>query len=462
MVSLSVGLILNLAAAFAPGGSHAASPTHTCDTPDTGFECNKSISHSWGMYSPFFSVPSEIPPGTPQGCQVTFAQVLARHGARDPTAGKTKMYSDMIEQIHAAVSDYGPAFRFIKDYEYTLGADQLTLFGQQQLVNAGIRFYDRYQHLAKDTTPFIRASGQDRVVESAQNWTQGLHRARVDDQHASPDSFPYSMVVLPEHTPFNNSLSHGHCPAFESTKDGEEAQATFLEQFGPDILVRLNEGLPGANLTLQQVIYMMDLCPFNTVADDNGKLSNFCTLFTEDDWRDYDYHASLGKWYGYGNGNPLGSSQGVGFVNELIARLTSTPVHDHTTTNSTFDEDPKNFPLGAVLYADFSHDNDITGVYAALGLYNATRPLAKSHRESASSANGYSASWTVPFAARMYVEKMTCAGSSEDLVRVLVNDRVIPLQNCEADSEGRCELGRFVDSLSFAREGGLWDRCFVE
>jgi len=75
--------------------------------------------------------------------------------------------------------------------------------------------------------------------------------------------------------------------------------------------------------------------------------------------------------------------------------------------------------------------------------------------------NGYSASWAVPFAARLYVEKMACAGEEEELVRVLLNDRVVPLQGCDADALGRCRLGAYVESLEFARSGGEWDKCFV-
>jgi len=82
----------------------------------------------------------------------------------------------------------------------------------------------------------------------------------------------------------------------------------------------------------------------------------------------------------------------------------------------------------------------------------------------------------------MYVEKMICGeeqdGGAEpaepahspikidtdtkpkELVRIIVNDRVIPLQNCGVDDLGRCELGKFVESLSFARGGGAWEKCF--
>lgn len=161
------------------------------------------------------------------------------------------------------------------------------------------------------------------------------------------------------------------------------------------------------------------------------------------------------------NRNPLGPSQGVGFTNELIARLTSKPVKDETSTNHTLDDSPKTFPLGRQLYADFSHDNDMTAIFAAMGLYNGTAQFPNNTIVEARNANGYSAAWTVPFAARAYVEKMSCDGHSAELVRVIVNDRVIPLTQCGGDSLGRCTLSKFIASLGFARSGGDWASCFV-
>ena len=104
---------------------------------------------------------------------------------------------------------------------------------------------------------------------------------------------------------------------------------------------------------------------------------------------------------------------------------------------------------------------DLTAIFSALGLYNATTPLSNTTIETPAQTAGYSASWTVPFAARAYFEKMACRGTDEELVRVLVNDRVVPLQNCDADELERCRLSKFIDSLSFAREGGHWDKCFA-
>lgn len=430
-----------------------------------GYQCSPEISHYWGQYSPYYSVPSEIDAGIPSGCDVTFVQMLSRHGARDPTSSKTTKYNDTVKAIQSSVTSYGSGYEFIGDYEYTLGADQLTTFGQLELFNGGLKFYARYEELAQANTPFFRSSGEDRVVESARNWTQGFHQALVAAGRVGSESFPYDILTISEDEGVNNTLSHSLCTNFEDGQYDEykdNAQGNWTAVFLPNITQRLNDNLPGANITADQTIYLMDLCPFNTVADDAGRLSEWCSLFTADEWQSYGYYESLDKWYGYGPGNPLGPTQGVGFVNELIARLTNTSVVDHTSTNSTLDAPgAATFPLGLPLYADFSHDNDMTAIFAAMGLYNATTPLTVDVRETTDQTAGYSAAWTAPFASRMYVEKMTCSGSGdEELVRILVNDRVIPLQNCGADDLGRCTLDAFVESLSFARSGGLWDQCF--
>ncbi|KAK3390203.1 3-phytase A [Podospora didyma] len=472
LITLAVVAVLNAFGIdpFAPEHTKSASPRTPCDTPDRGWVCNPDAK-LWGQYSPFHSVPSPIDPLVPKGCSLTFAQILSRHGARDPTLSKSIAYAATIANIHETVTSYGYSYEFIKDYQYTLGADQLTAFGQQQMVNSGLESFRRYSSLAREALPFVRASGQERVVQSAVNWTMGFHQAGVDDQNfTTPNILPYDIVVIPEASNVNNTLSHKLCTAFESGpyhSIGSSAQSIYAARFTKDIAQRLNENLPGANFsTPEKVIAFMDLCPFNTVATPPeyplDPISPFCGLFTTWEWQSYDYYQTLGKWYGFGPGNPLGPTQGVGFVNELIARLTGKAVADRTSTNATLDGDAATFPLNRALYADFSHDNDMTGILGALGLYDGVQPLSNTTRQDASDSGGYSASWTVPFAARINVEKMVCGAevAGEELVRILVNDRVAPLKGCGADSEGRCTLSKFVDSLEFARRGGLWDLCF--
>ena len=133
-------------------------------------------------------------------------QILSRHGARDPTASKTASYNKTIQKIKSQVKQFSGEYAFLKGYSYTLGADQLTFFGEQEMVNSGIKFYDRYQSLAKRLDPFVRASSETRVVESAQKFTQGYHQAKVADPSArNKGAYPLNVLVISEADGVNNT-----------------------------------------------------------------------------------------------------------------------------------------------------------------------------------------------------------------------------------------------------------------
>ncbi|KAK7529210.1 histidine phosphatase superfamily [Phyllosticta citribraziliensis] len=473
--------------------AHADNTETFCDDTDKGFICSPEISHYWGQYSPYYSTPSEISADVPSQCTVTFAQVLSRHGARDPTSSKTKTYNETIQKIQQNAESYiGSNITFLEDLEYTLGADELTPFGQRQLYNSGYKFYQRYQALARSKKLFVRASDESRVVESGYNFTRGFHDAMLADVFSHPsqsvtnrtNDYPYPILTISEDADSNNTLSHALCTAFENESDDaitDRGQGPWTDIFLPPIADRINSQLPGANLSLKETSYIMDLCPFFTVASQpttsspNGGLSEFCSLFTVDEWRSYDYYQSLGKYYHYGAGDDLGPTQGVGYVNELIARLTHARyVEDHTSVNHTLDDNQSTFPTTDrnedVLFADFSHDNDMTAIFFALGLYDRTADLNNTQIQEPTdpSVAGYSAAWTASFASRLYVEKLVCgsdasgtsdtADASDEYVRFIVNDRVIPLA-C-ADDDGKCLLSAFLETLDFAKSGGKWEQCF--
>ena len=49
--------------------------------------------------------------------------------------------------------------------------------------------------------------------------------------------------------------------------------------------------------------------------------------------------------------------QGIGYVQELVARLTHTPISIHnSSTNATLDDNSATFPLGQSLYVDATHE----------------------------------------------------------------------------------------------------------
>ena len=133
-------------------------------------------------------------------------QVLSRHGARFPTALKSALYNKTVQGIKARVQRFTGDYAFLKDYKYTLGADQLTLFGQQEMINSGIKFYSRYRLLTEYMDPFIRASGQARVIQSARNFTQGYQQAKLAKFGSSnSDTYPSRFIIISEAEGSNNT-----------------------------------------------------------------------------------------------------------------------------------------------------------------------------------------------------------------------------------------------------------------
>jgi hypothetical protein len=69
----------------------------------------------------------------------------------------------------------------------------------------------------------------------------------------------------------------------------------------------------------------------------------------------------LDFWYNFGPGNPTAAAQGLGWVQELLSRLTKTYITEwNSTTNSTLDNNPTTFPLDQPIFVDATHDTIIS------------------------------------------------------------------------------------------------------
>jgi len=262
---------------------------------------------------------------------------------------------------------------------------------------------------------------------------------------------PSLSVIISEE--LNNTLDDNMCP---NSGDAAAQKSEWLLVYGPPIAERLNSQAPGANLTAADVYSLLSLCPFESAF--LNALSPFCTLFSDVEFEQFEYSGDLDKYYKTGYGQPLGPVQGVGYINELLARLTETPVRDNTQTNHTLDASPVTFPLNRTIYIDFSHDNQMIAIYAAMGLFRQRTPPNPS---SPDPRRNWLASHLVPFSARMITEKLVC-GHEEEFVRIFVNDALQPLKFCGAGSDGLCTLTAFVESQSYARNDGNGDfeKCF--
>lgn len=406
-----------------------------------------SVQANWAQYSPYHPIGLYEP--APGHCQITQVNILQRHGARFPTSGASKSIKAALAKIQNVKAFTNPRLNFLKTFTYDLGADDLVPFGAAQSFDAGQEAFQRYSHLVSaNQLPFVRASSSERVVVSAVNWTQGFSLA---SHHVFN---PILSVVLNEAG--NDTLDDNMCPSAGSS---DPQTSTWLSVYAPPITKFLNAGAAGANLTDSDTYSLISLCPFETAAKETR--SQFCDLFEPEKnaFPGFEYSGDLDKYYNTGYGQKLGPVQGVGYINELIARLTGQPVKDATQTNRTLDSSPETFPLHRSLYADFSHDNQMIAIYAAMGLFNIS---AHPPNPSGPPLPGriWRANALVPFSSRMVTERLSCG--KETMVRIFVNDALQPLEFCGAGPDGLCDVDAFVKSQRFARNNGDGDfeMCF--
>ncbi|KZP27686.1 acid phosphatase [Athelia psychrophila] len=403
----------------------------------------------WSHLTPY--LPAAGYQSLPRNCQVTQVNIIQRHGARQPAIKEVAPIQKALDKLRSVQGYSDPKLLFLRNYTHDLGEGDLLPFGAQESSLAGALQYERYSHLVTpDCLPFVRTSSGIRVAHSAGNWTAGISMNKYN---------PEPLLIIPEN--LNNTLVKNMCPNCSRPK---KQTRYWRSIFASPIAARLNKAAPGAGLGPSDVLYLMTLCPLETVA--KGVTSPICALFTEEEYEGFEYYHDLDKYYGFGYGQDLGRVQGVGYVNELLARLTGQPVKDHTQTNRTLDASPTTFPLNRTIYADFSHGSVMVAIYAAIGIFQQDEPLDLGLPDP-------NRTWVmakmIPFSGRMVTERVECqisirgvAARATEYVRILVNDAVQPLKFCGAGRDGLCELEAFVQSQAYARADGDGDfeRCY--
>lgn len=67
--------------------------------------------------------------------------------------------------------------------------------------------------------------------------------------------------------------------------------------------------------------------------------------------------AALQIWYGFGPGSPTSAALGIGYVQELVSRLTKTRITEFSTSvNQSIVSSEILFPLEQPIYVEATHD----------------------------------------------------------------------------------------------------------
>ncbi|EIN13824.1 phosphoglycerate mutase-like protein [Punctularia strigosozonata HHB-11173 SS5] len=410
---------------------------------------------SWGNLSPWYSVPKDAfgldsSPEAPETCRITGLHFLHRHGARYPTGyasyGGPANFSS---RLHATASGWNTSgeLEFLNDWTYKLGEEVLTPFGRQQLYDLGIGLRMKYGFLLKNfteknTIPVFRTESQDRMLASALNFAIGFFGYPYDGM--------YEQSITIEEDGFNNTLApYKTCPnARVKTKSdrGVYYVSKWAEIYLKDANARLAPLFQGYSLSIEDTFVLQQMCAYETVAIGYSK---FCELFTQEEWEGFDYAWDLYFWYDSAFGSPVAKVQGIGYVQEMIARLTHTPIAVHnSSTNATLDDDERTFPLGQSLYVDATHEVVVLNILTALNLTTlaANGPLPADHIPSNRS---FKVSHLAPFATNVQFQLLSCDSDAlpGDQIRVIVNDGVVPLtgiRGCPQQKDGMCPVDAFV------------------
>ena len=206
-------------------------------------------------------------------------------------------------------------------------------------------------------------------------------------------------------------------------------------------------------------------------------------------------------WYGSAFGSPVARVQGIGWIQEMVARLTHTPIETHnSSTNSTLNDNKVTFPLDHSLYVDATHE--VVVLNSQFSYFHASRGgclhVIASHHGAESDELRQVRSATVhthpaqPVLPRrrarairderpvpVYVPLLVTSSALPPLtlhlhavlectftpgpqIRVIINDGVAPLtgiEGCPEEKDGMCPLDVFVaaQKKTIAETDWNWD-----
>ncbi|KAK0286942.1 hypothetical protein LTR35_004411 [Friedmanniomyces endolithicus] len=443
------------------------------------------ISQYWGQISPYhdnaetyFGVDDV---GLPNGCQIEQVHSLQRHAQRFPTG----YFDDGLNDENFAAK---------------MGEGFLTGVGAATEFQSGIAFWNRYGRTLYNATvgqvqynasyqngttrpkPVLRTTGQSRIEDSQISWALGFFGPSFyETPQPSLSSFGngslFNVVIIPEGGTENNTLASYDSCFEDNLQGGDLGDLDLLDQYVPLYIgaatARMNANAPaGFKFNNNDTYAMQSICAY-----ENGYIgmSDFCNLFTEQEWQGFEQTLDIEYYYDYSFGNPTGRSQGVGYQQELLARLTNQYItSSNSSVNSSLTNNPADFPLGQPFYADFSHDDIIVSVLTSMSIdYFREHPNLQQYPPDPN--RHFVLSNMTPFGARLITEVIGCAAPSptavhshrtqyyptqygynpanatHKFIRMRLNNGILPLDTirtgeCLGRTDGMCALSSFLTS----------------
>lgn len=496
--------------------SPSESKNATPKTAPTGltYPSGFNMKNNWGSLSPYFdtganfpgidSVVSEGIHEFPPTCKLKQVHVLHRHAERYPTTGSGNSMQHTAEKLKSMTEPPSKALQWLDNWNYTLGTELLVSKGVGtefasgtsfwashgiHLFNAtenGFFLYDptlnTYPNGTQRVPIVIRATSQSRIRNSASAWAAGFFGIYGDDPNRSKESLDklrnapedvYKIILQTEARRQNSTLAgYFSCPNADNSKyvNGGRKMREWINIYLEEAVIRLGKLLPGVDsneFKASDVFNLQNICSYETAAYGS---SPFCGLFTEKEWRGYEYAADLAFYGMASHGTPVGAPEGAGWLYELLARLekkTISPAEAGWGVNTTLTSSEDVFPTDQSLYLDMTHDSVVVSVLTALGLDILKEDLPSTK---ILAPRQFVLSRLTPFGARLYIEVLGCGEESDDEASSTTSSNSVENNNNDHDdkkldesitNEEEKEMGRFAsDKLmkmkkKLTKRGGL-------
>ncbi|CAE6488985.1 unnamed protein product [Rhizoctonia solani] len=350
----------------------------------------------------------------PDGCAVDQVAIVSRHGSRYPDPGAYNEWTSLEVKVKNGVFS-GP-LEFLNDWHPVLTHPsdqiaQLSITGYLETYAMGTQTRLRYPHLYADNTPFVVwANNAQRTTDSARLFARGF---------GGPNATTLGTVYV---------------------------TAIWDSIYLPPILKRLQKYIKGVNITTSDISIMPYLCGFETQI--TGKLSPFCDIFTESEFKQYEYRQDLRYYYGTGPGTHLPSTLMLPYLNATATLFLNGPGYTYSTG---FTPPP--------IIVSYTHDNQLNEIATAIGVFNTTGPLPPNKIQN---NRLFISSRINPMAGRIAFERMACTSKKPGIyVRIRVNDAVYPMSECQSGPGKTCPLAQFgqVIKAKVDKAGDFMTRC---
>ncbi|CUA72751.1 hypothetical protein RSOLAG22IIIB_05009 [Rhizoctonia solani] len=386
---------------------------------------------------------SGVSQDVPEGCTVDQVAIISRHGSRYPDPGaynewlalETKVKNGSFSGPLAFLNNWHPVLSHPSDQ-----IAQLSVTGYLETYSLGIQTRLRYPHLYADNTPFVVwANNAQRTIDSARLFARGF-----GGPNATTLGTVYVVDPKGAQAGGNSLATSDLCPNYVDSS-GARQTAIWDDIYLPPILQRLQKYIKGVNFTASDISIIPYLCGFESQIA--GKLSPFCDIFTESEFKEYEYRQDLRYYYGTGPGTDLPSTLMLPYLNATTTLFLNGPGYTYLTG---FTPPP--------IIVSYTHDNQLNEVATAIGVFNTTGALPPNRIQD---NRLFISSRINPMAGRIAFERMTCTKTNDVYVRIRVNDVVYPMQECQSGPGKMCPIAHFgqIVKNKVDKAGDFMARC---